>query len=84
METETKQREEMEARMEEMIQQRVAVEQQNMEEEQQRMEAERLQIFEYMRGVYAAIGQPPPPMPVPHPQPAPNIVSGTVSHFTTL
>ena len=34
MEAKTKQREEMEARMEEMIQQRVAVERQNMEEEQ--------------------------------------------------
>ena len=34
METETKHREEMEARMEEMIRQRVAAERQNMEEEQ--------------------------------------------------
>ena len=34
VEAETKQREEMEARMEEMIQQRVAAERQNMEEEQ--------------------------------------------------
>ena len=59
-------------------------ERQRMETERQRMEAERLQMFEYMRGVYAAIGQPPPPMPVPPPQPAPNTVSGTVSHFTTL
>ena len=41
-------------------------------------------MFEYMRGVYATIGQPPPPMPVPPPQPAPNTVSGTVSHFTTF
>ena len=41
-------------------------------------------MFEYMWGVYAAIGQPSPPMPVPPPQPAPNIVSGTVSRFTTL
>ena len=56
METETKQREEMEARMEEMIQHRVAAEQQNMEEEQrrtmQRIEEEnRLrmdQMFQYM------------------------------------
>ena len=48
------------------------------------MEAERLRMFEYMRGVYAAIGQPLPLMPVPPPQPAPNTVSGTVSHFTTL
>jgi len=40
-------------------------------------------MFEYMRGVYAAIGQPPPPMPVP-PQQAPNTISGIVSHFTTL
>ena len=55
-----------------------------MEAEWQRMEAERLQMFEYMRGVYVAIGQPPPPMPVPPPQPALNTVSGTVSHFTTL
>ena len=52
--------------------------------ERQRMEAERLQMFEYMRGVYAAIGQPSPPMAVPPPQPAPNTVSGTVSCFTTL
>ena len=56
-------------------------ERQRMEAEQQRME---LQMFEYMRGVYAAIGQPSPSMPVPPPQPAPNTVSGTVSHFTTL
>ena len=66
-----------------------------MEAERQRMEAERLrmeavqqrmelQMFEYMRGVYAAIGQPPPPFPVPPPQPAPITVSGTVSRFTTL
>ena len=44
MEAETKQREEIEARMEEMIQQRVAAERQNMEEEQwrtmQRLEEE--------------------------------------------
>ena len=57
---------------------------QMMEAERQRMDVERLQMFEYMRGVYAAIGQPPPPMPVPPPQPAPNTASGTVSHFTTL
>ena len=59
-----------------------------MEAERQRMEAERqrmeLRMFEYMRGVYAAIGQPPPPFPVPPPQPAPNTVSGTMSRFTTL
>ena len=55
-----------------------------MEAERQRMEAERLQMFEYMRAVYAAIGQPPPPMPVPPPQPAPNTVSGAMSRFTTL
>ena len=63
-------------------------ERQRMEAERQRMEAERqrmeLQMFEYMRGVYAAIGQPPPPMPVPPPQPAPNTISGTLSRFTTL
>ena len=41
-------------------------------------------MFEYMRGVYATIGQPPPPFPVPPPQPAPNTISGTVSRFTTL
>ena len=41
-------------------------------------------MFEYMRDVYAAIGQPPPPMPVLPPQPAPNTVLGTVSRFTTL
>ena len=64
--------------------QRAEVERQRMEVEWQRMEAERLQMFEYMWGVYATIGQPPPPMPVPPPQPAPNTVSGTVSHFTTL
>ena len=62
-----------------------------MEAERQRMEAEmvaewqrmELQMFEYMRGVYVAIGQPPPPFPAP-PPPAPNIVSSTVSRFTTL
>jgi len=59
-------------------------EQQRMEAERQRMEAEQLQMFEYMRGVYAAISQPPPQMPVPPPQPAPNTVIATVSHFTTL
>ena len=59
-------------------------ERQRVEAERPRIEAEWLQMFEYMRGVYAAIGQPPPPMPVPPPQPALNIVSGTVSHFTTL
>ena len=48
--------------------------------ERQRME---LQMFEYMRGVYAAIGQPPPPFPAP-PPPAPNTVLGTVSRFATL
>jgi len=66
-------------------------ERQRTEAERQRMEAEmvaerqrmELQMFEYMRGVYDAIGQPPPPFPVP-PQPAPNTVSGTVSRFTTL
>ena len=65
--------------------QRTKAERQRMEAEmvaeRQRME---LQMFEYMRGVYAVIGQPPPPMPVPCPQPAPNIVSSTVSRFTTL
>ena len=64
--------------------QRTEVECQRMEAEmvaeRQRME---LQMFEYMRGVYAAIGQPPPPFPAP-PPPAQNIVSGTVSRFTTL
>jgi len=44
VEAESKQREEMEVRMEEMIQQRVAAERQNMEEEQwrtmQRLEEE--------------------------------------------
>ena len=66
-------------------------ERQRTEAERQRMEAEmvaerqrmELQMFEYMRGVYAAIGQPPPPFPAP-PPPAPNIVSSTVSRFTTL
>jgi len=61
--------------------QRMEAERLRMEAEQQRME---LQMFEYMRGVYAAIGQPPPPFPVPPPQPAPNTVSGTVTRFTTL
>ena len=41
-----------------------------------------LQMFEYMRGVYAAMGQPLPPFPAP--PPAQNTVSGTVSRFTTL
>ena len=66
-------REELEAKME--------AERQRMEAKRQRME---LQMFEYMRGVYAAIGQHPPPMLVPPPQPAPNTISGTVSRFTTL
>ena len=52
-----------------------------MEAERQRME---LQMFKYMRDVYAAIGQPPPPFPVPPPQPATNTVLGNVSRFTTL
>ena len=68
--------EELEAKME--------AERHRAEAEWQRMKVERLQMFEYMRGVYAVIGQPPPPMPVPPPQPALNTVSGTVSHFTTL
>ena len=67
------------------------VECQRTEAERQRMEAEtaaerqrmELQMFEYMRGVYAAIGQPPPPFLAP-PPPTPNTVSGTVSRFTTL
>ena len=66
-------------------------ERQRTEAERQRMEAEmvaerqwmELQMFEYMRGVYAAIGQPPPPFLAP-PPPAPNTISGTVSRFTTL
>ena len=61
--------------------QRIKVERQRIEAERQRME---MQTFEYMKDVYAAIGQPPPPMPVPPPQPAPNTVSDTVSRFTTL
>ena len=64
------------------------VERQTMEAEWQMMEVERqrmeMQTFEYMKDVYAAIGQPPPPMPVPPPQPASNTVSDTVSRFTTL
>jgi len=76
-------REELEAKME-AEHQRTKAERQRMEAEmvaeRQRME---LQMFEYMRGVYAAIGQPPPPFPAP-PPPAPNTVSGTVSRFTTL
>ena len=67
---------------------KIEAERQRMEAERLRMEAERqrteLQMFEYMRGVYAAIGQPPPLFPVPPPQPTPNIVSATVSRFTTL
>ena len=73
-------REELEAKME--------AERQRMEAERLRMEAERqrmeLQMFEYMRGVYAAIGQPLPPMPVPPPQPAPNTVSGTESLYNLI
>jgi len=42
-----------------------------------------LQMFEYMRGVYDAISQPPPPFLAP-PPPAPNTILGTVSRFTTL
>ena len=56
-------------------------ERQRMEAEQQRME---LQMFEYIRGVYAAIGQPPPLFPVPPPQPAPNTVSGTCESLYNL
>ena len=41
-------------------------------------------MFEYMKGVYAAIGQPPPPMPVPPPQLALNTILGTMSRFTIL
>ena len=59
-------------------------ERQRVEAERPRMEVEWLQMFEYMRGVYAAIGQPPPLMPIPPPQPAPNTILGTVSRFTTL
>ena len=77
-------REELEAKME-AEHQRTKAERQRMEAEmvaeRQRME---LQMFEYMRGVYAAIGQPPPPMQVPPPQPTPNTISGTVSRFITL
>ena len=76
-------REELEVKME-AERQRAKAERQTMEAERQRMDAERLQMFEYMRGVYATIGQPPPPMSVPPPRPAPNTVSGTVSRFTTL
>ena len=76
MEQETRRQEELEAKME--------AERQRVEAERQRMEAEWLQMFEYMRDVYATIGQPLPPMPVPPPQPASNTVSGTVSCFTTL
>ena len=89
METETKQREEMEARMEEMIQQRVAVEQQNMEEEQRRTmqridEENRLrmdQMFQYMQNFALSMGQalPPPPVLFPPPQPP---TTTPVSHLT--
>ena len=76
MEQETRRQEELEAKME--------AERQRVEAERQRMEAERLQMFEYMRGVYATIGQPPPPMPVPPPQPAPNTFSGTESLYNLI
>ena len=89
MEAETKQWEEMEARMEEMIQQRVASERQNMEEEQrrtmQRIEEEnRLrmdQMFQYMQNFASSMGQalPPPPMLFPPPQPP---TTTSVSHLT--
>ena len=79
MEAETKQREEMEARMEGMIQQRVAAERQNMEEDQRRMiqrieEENRLrmdQMFQYMKNFALSMGQalPPPPVLFPPPQP---------------
>ena len=53
-------------RRREKLEVKIESEQQRMEAEWQRMEAERqrmeLQMFEYMRGVYAAIGQPPPPI----------------------
>ena len=90
MEVETKQREEMEARMEEMIQQRVAAERQNMEEEQrrtmQRIEEEnRLrmdQMFQYMQNFASSMGQalPLPPVLFPPPQPP---TTTPVSHLTS-
>ena len=85
MKAETKQREEMEVRMEEMIQHRVAAERQNMEEEQrrtmQRIEEENPlrmdQMFQYMQNFASSMGQalPPPPMLFPPPQPPTTIVS---------
>ena len=84
-----KQQEEMEARMEEMIQQRVVAERQNILEEQrwtmQRIEEEnRLrmdQMFQYMQNFESSMGQalPPPPVLFPPPQPP---TTTLVSHLT--
>ena len=53
MEAETKQREEMEARMEEMIQQRIEAERQMMKEENRlRMD----QMFQYMQNFALSMG----------------------------
>ena len=78
MEAETKQREEMEARMEEMIQQRIEAERQMMKEENRlRMD----QMFQYMQNFASSMGQPlpPPPMLFPSPQPP---TTTPVSHLT--
>ena len=78
MKAETKQREEMEARMEEMIQQRIEAERQRMEEENWlRMD----QMFQYMQNFASSMGQalPPPPVLFPPPQPP---TTTHVSHLT--
>ena len=89
MEEETKQREEMEARMEEMIQQRVVAKRQNMEEEQRRMmqriEEENWlrmdQMFQYMQNFALSMGQALPPAPMLFPPPQPPTTT-PVSHWT--
>ena len=78
MEAETKQQEEMEARMEERIQQRIEAERQRIEEENQlRMD----QMFQYMQNFASSMGQPlPPPSMLFHPPQSPTTTS--VSHLT--
>ena len=74
MEAETKQREELEARMEE----RIEAERQGMEEENRlRMD----QMFQYMQNFASSMGQalPLPPMLFPPPQPP---TTTPVSHLT--
>ena len=78
MEAEKKQQEEMEARVEQMFQQRLEAERQRMEEENQmRMD----QMFQYMQNFASSMGQslPLPPMLFPSRQPP---TTTPVSHLT--